>query len=62
MITEIISGLAETEWNIDIPCVYEILFRIILYFSMLITLPLDILLMPIELIIYKIIGRIRCTK
>ncbi len=59
MITEIISDLAETEWNIDIPCVYEILFRIILYFSMLITLPLDILLMPIELIIYKIIGRIR---
>jgi hypothetical protein len=59
MMTEMILGLGEAWWDIDIPWFYECVFRIILYSLILITLPLDILLMPIELIIYKIIMRIK---
>lgn len=59
MITEKIIILAESYWDIDIPWLYEKLFKLILYLLIVITLPLDILLMPIELIIYKIMGRIK---
>lgn len=59
MISEKIMDLVESYWDIDIPWVYEFVFKVILCLLVAITLPLDILLMPIELIIYKIMRRIK---
>ena len=51
MITDFLYDLVTTDWHIDIPGFYQILFTIILIFLCIPAMILDILLAPIELII-----------
>jgi len=59
MITEFLYGLAETACYIDIPTVYQTLFVVILVLLCFPAIILDILLMPIELIIWFIKIKIK---
>lgn len=59
MITEFLYSLAETDWSIDIPDFYRILFIVVLVLLCFPATILDILLMPIELIIWFIKIKIK---
>jgi hypothetical protein len=59
MITDFLYDLATTDWSMDIPDFYQILFRCILILLCFPAVILDILLAPIELIIYFIKIKIK---